>query len=277
MAFPEPVDEVIAYFLTEYDVNSRPQFLKKCIELFLAKKYTAKYISLITDKFLTQITKILMEEYDERQKTKQLLRYEFLDSDGTKIKGIGQKHTAHLRVFQNALNNISDTEFEQLSAVILKSMGCYDVWVTPASHDQGLDAFGYSRELEKYLPSNSKCIVVMLAQAKHYNKTKVGTRDIREFIGSVDLAIHEIFSSVDNKYDDLVIKPFGPTVLVFLTSQEVPQTVKRLATKAGLVVFTSVDIYNIFQKRAIMGRKRWLERNVVRELRKLARVVVTAS
>ena len=226
--------------------------------------------------YLTQITEILIDEYNERHKTKQLLRYEFLDSEGTKIKGIGRKHTPRLRMFQNALNNISDTEFEQLSASILKFMGCYDVWVTPASHDQGLDAFGYSREVEKYLPSNSKCIIVMLAQAKHYRKTKVGTRDIREFVGSVDLAIHKIFSSVDNKYNDLVIKPFGPTILVFLTTQEIPQTVKRVAAKAGLIVFTPVDIYNIFQKRAIMKRKKWLERNVVRELRKLARAVVTA-
>jgi hypothetical protein len=205
------------------------------------------------------------------------LRYEFIDPEGTKIKGIGRKYGARLRMFQNALNSISDTEFEQLSAVILKFMGCYKSWVTPVSHDQGLDAFGYSREIEKYLPSNSKCPVVMLAQAKHYAKAKVGSRDMREFIGSVNLATHNIFSDIDAKYTDLEIRPFGPTVLVFVTTQEIPQTVKRLANKSGIIVLTSSDIYNIFQKRAIMRGKRWQERNIVARLKKLAKIVVVAD
>lgn len=270
MSYPEAVDEILAHFLTDFDINCRPYLLKSYITKELEKTYSTEHVDTIVEKYYNVIQKFLMEEYDSRLKDDQLLRYEFLDAEGTRVKGIGKGSTSRLRLLQNALNSISNAEFERLSAVILKWMGCREVWATPLSHDQGLDAFGYYYGFKKYLPRRCVCTVVMLAQAKHYRKHKVGTKDIREFVGSYDLAVHKIFSTLDAKYSQLLIKPFGPTLLVFLTTQEVPMTFKRLADKAGVVVLAAEDIYYIIIKRRFLRALKWSKSNLVRKLQELA-------
>ncbi|OGW71348.1 MAG: hypothetical protein A2047_00050 [Omnitrophica bacterium GWA2_41_15] len=277
MPFPDAVDEVIAHFLTEYDVESRPQLLRSYITSLLRQQYVQERVSEIVEKYYDTIQEILIKEHDSRLKSEQLLRYDFVDATGTKIKGIGRSYAQRQNIFQNALNGISDSVFEQFSAIVLKWMGCREVWVTPASHDQGLDAFGYSYDLKKYLSSKSECVIVMLAQAKHYIKTKIGTKEIREFVGAFGLAIHKIFSSVDDKYEQLEIKPFGPAVLVFLTTQEVPQTVKRLATRSGIVVLTTEDIYEMFYKRGVLRHAKWSQRSIKLQFERLVQNTVVAK
>jgi hypothetical protein len=39
--------------------------------------------------------------------------------------------------------------------------------------------------------------------------------------------------------------PFAPVGLVFLTSEEIPLTVKRLSSRAGIVVLSSDDLYDV--------------------------------
>lgn len=277
MPLPESVNEIIAHFLAEYDVESHPQLLRNYITSFLLQKYSQESTSGILDLYYETIKKILMEEHDVRVKSGQLLRYSFLDALGERIKGVGRLYKRRQRIFQNALNSISHAVFEQFSAIILKWLGCREVWVTPASHDQGVDAFGYSYEFKKYLSARSGCTIVMLAQAKHYIETKIGTKEIREFIGAFDLAVHKIFSTVDDRYELLEIKPFGPNVLVFLTTQEVPRTVKQLATGAGILVLTAEDIYEMFEKRGFLRRTRWSQRNIQLQLERMIRDVPVAK
>src|SRR2546425_403825 len=75
---------------------------------------------------------------------------------------------------------------------------------------------------------------------------KVGSRDIREFVGSSRLAALKIYSKFDERYEHLDIRPFAPVALVFVTTQEVPRTVKHMARSAGIVVLTSDDLCPLF-------------------------------
>ena len=166
-----------------------------------------------------------------------------------------------------------------LSARLLALLGCDEAWLTPASHDQGLDSFGYSQAFGPTTPREirQQCRIVFLAQAKHYEKHKIGSRDLREFVGAVELAIHKIFSTVDAKYDDLTIRPFGPTVMVFLTTQELPFTVKTIGRNAGIVVLSAQDLAIALSNKRIVNKSRWTKSALIRDMRKSLRGIHSAK
>jgi len=83
-------------------------------------------------------------------------------------------------------------------------------------------------------------------QAKHYNKEKVCTSDIREFVGSGKLAKHEIYATEGKKYQQLNLKPISPIAFVLVTSGEVKRTAKLIAEKAGILLVTASDLCAIF-------------------------------
>lgn len=270
MALPDAVHEVISHFLTEFSPDQRVCKTEDYIFCFLARRYAKELVEDLTNKYFKTICNILIEEYDDRIASRELLRYKFIDEAGQKVSGMGQSWQKQIRIFQDALNELTDADFESLSARVLALLGCNEVWLTPLSHDQGLDAFGYAQAHPHQVPReiSCQCRIVYLAQAKHYKKHKVGSRDIREFVGSRDLAMFKIFSNEDQMYKNLVIKPFGPSVMVFVTTEELPRTVKIMGKNAGIVVLSAQDLAVLFIRSRIVSTKRWGRRNILAALRR---------
>jgi len=244
---PAPANEVVAYFLTEYATDSQPSLLEEAVYNVLVRTYQPDVAQDSTRRYISQIRTTLVAEFNERFDKDYSIRYKLLDADGTKVAGISDLGKSERLAFQDALNALTHSQFEGLSALVLERAGCTYVRRTPESHDQGIDAFGY---FEYYRRRRGKWIgatpqLVFLAQAKHYSECKVGTKDIRDFVGSFDLALHKIYSTIDTRYKDLELLPFGPVALIFITSEEVPSTVKRIASRAGVVVLSSDDLYDI--------------------------------
>ena len=73
------------------------------------------------------------------------LRFQLAHSAGVGdlVEGFRPAKLANEVRFRNALHATTPNEFEKLAAIILKVLGCKDVFFTPSSHDQGVDAFGY--------------------------------------------------------------------------------------------------------------------------------------
>lgn len=247
MSLADTVHEVTAFFMTQYPVDSPPTTLTGRVETLLLENYSSEFTSQFISQFLSRVQSILVDEFNNRFEKPHSLRFRLLDDSGEKIAGIGYTDQHEKIEFQNAINELSSYEFETLSAYILKVAGCADYWSTPESHDQGLDAFGYfgffQRTSGEWFAGIPR--VTLLAQAKHFKSVKVGSKDIREFIGSFELAVHKIYSTVDERYSDLNIPPFAPVGLLFITTEEVPLTVKRLGIRAGIVVLTSDDLYDL--------------------------------
>lgn len=239
--------ETLAYFMTEYATDSPPSKLEDCIRHYLAGQYTIVVIAEFLERYFEKIRDQLVEEFNDRYDKKHTLRYKILDEVGNEIAGIGDDSQPEKIQFQDALNSLSPSEFEALSAYVLQICGCESSWKTPESHDQGIDAFGYMPFLRKATGEwiGAKPRIAFLAQAKHYKKTVVGSKDIREFVGSYDMALHKIYSTVDIRYQDLELLPFAPTALVFMTTEEVPRTVKRLSIRSGIVVLSSDDLFDL--------------------------------
>lgn len=242
-----PYDEVIAHFLTDFPTDTPPRKLDLHIGQLLRVKYANGVVEDFIAKDLGRVQNELVKEHNDRAGGVGSIRYTFADDDAEIIKGIGGMAQADIIAFQDGLNLLTPTEFEKFSAHLLQLASCDRVWHTQETHDEGLDAFGYM----PYFKIKNKWIggspeVVFLAQAKHYLDSKVGSADLREFVGTSKLAQLKIYSKIDGRYNDLQIKPFAPLALIFVTSQEVPRTVKNMARAAGVVVLTSDDLCPIF-------------------------------
>lgn len=240
-------EEVLAHFLTDFSVKQPPRELELYVAQILQSTYSTTVVHDFLAKSLSRLQNALVNEYNERSSNTGSIRYSFADDDGEIVQGIGGLAQVDTIAFQDGINSLTPAEFEAFSAHVLRLASCTRVWKTQETHDEGLDSFGYM----PYFQLNQKWVggspeVVFLAQAKHYNDCKVGSRDIREFVGSTRLAALKIYSKIDRRYEDLDIKPFAPVALVFVTTQEVPRTVKHMARSAGIVVLTSDDLCPLF-------------------------------
>ncbi|MGO8926451.1 MAG: restriction endonuclease [Limisphaerales bacterium] len=240
----------LCHLLSEYPVNSPPQFLEAVVKAFMKPTYQDVYIDTFWRGTGSELQKEIVEEYNRRLSDGGSLRFTFLDDVGEKIVGSGGASAQPKPeiVFQDALNSLTPEEFEALAPAVLKLAGCIPSWATPASHDQGLDAFGYSKFFEsKTLKwKGAAPNVVFLAQAKHYSKYKVDSALIREFVGATKLAQHHVYAVHCEKYNDLTFRAFSPVALVYLTSGEVSRSAKILAQNAGVILLASDEMCSLF-------------------------------
>jgi len=187
---------------------------------------------------------MLVEEFNLRLADKRPLRFQIADDSGIGkiVAGNHRKKLSQEIRFQNSLHRMSASDFEMLAAIVLRVLGCQEVFSTPSSHDQGVDAFGYQR-LVHPTPHGVTHGLTWAAQAKHYRATRVTTGDVRELVGSKELLVAKVFSTVDERYKELRLRSYAPIAVVLITTEEIPTTVRRLADGAGVFVFASSDLF----------------------------------
>lgn len=240
---------LLNFFLTELSETTAASFVEDLSKDFLLRTHNTEWVEDFWDKLGDNFISDLVKEYNDRIYNDYPIYFTFIDELGTKVRGWKNPNASYdTSLFQIALLQLTDTEFESLSGRILQIAGCTDAWVTPKSHDQGLDAFGrYSLfNLPKYSSTSNLFHSWIIIQAKHYNKEMVCTSDIREFVGSVELAKHHTYAIKGKKYEQLDLKPFTPISYILITSGEVKRTTHLLAEKAGIFLLSSSDIYVIF-------------------------------
>jgi hypothetical protein len=210
------------------------------------KHYSSERIEYFIEKRLSILRTELINEFNARKIADLPLRYEIVDplGEGHILKGSRKALTDGRIIFQNVLHELEPEHFEALAAVILKRLECDSVFKTPQSHDQGVDAFGY----KGITPALSQAVthnLVWIAQAKHYTKHAVSTNVVRELVGTTELLVNKIFSTVQERYKDLQLAPYAPTGLLLLTTHAIPSTVRRLAERAGIFVLEASDLYEL--------------------------------
>lgn len=238
--------ECLSHFLCAFDPNSSRRKSEAVFRQILRKNYKEEVIDDFLDARLGALQTALIDEFNERSKSGHPIRYLIVDSGavGIYVQGNSARSQIKQTRFQDALHGLNPAEFEKLSAVILRKLGCYQVFFTPTSHDQGLDAFGY-QNIVSGTPYGVIHHLVWLAQAKHYESTNVSTNDIRALIGAHGLLLAKAFSTVDKRYIDLVLRHFAPIAVALITTEEVPSTVRRLAENAGVFVYAASDLLHL--------------------------------
>ena len=240
--------QCLSYFLCHFDPEASKRRTIDVTRQFLKKHYSEEKIDEFLDAKLSSLQSLLVAEYNQRSEDGRPLRYKIVDrhAEGSQVEGLAQKSSSRQISFQNALKEISATDFERLSAVLLRKLGCETVFFTPSSHDQGIDAFGYKSVISD-LPYGVQHKLTWIAQAKHYQSTDISSNSVRDLVGARELLLARVFSTVDDRYSELTLRRYGPTALALVTSEEVPTTVRRMSVNAGIFVFASSDLYEILK------------------------------
>jgi hypothetical protein len=264
----------LSHFLCAFDPGSNKRKTREVVREVALRSYSAEMVDEFLDSGLERFQRLLVDEFNSRYLGKCPLRYQIVDPGGigTWVQGYSSPKAAREVRFQNALHKLNPGEFEHLSAILLRLLGCKTVFFTPSSHDQGVDAFGY-QDVVPPIPYGATHSLTWIVQAKHYHRLRVSSGDVRELIGSKELLVARVFSSVDQRYRELTLRPYAPTAVVLMTSEEIPATVRRLAEGAGVFVYAASDIFHVLSPR--------LGRNTASSIRELivkeSRSIVTLS
>ncbi|MGZ4849743.1 MAG: restriction endonuclease [Halobacteriota archaeon] len=238
----------MAHFLCEYSPTARTRKTVDLVREIASSHFSPDLVNEFVSLRLEAFQEALVEEFNARFAEARPIRFQIADAKGigATVRGYRPPPVRQAVHFQNALNGLTANEFEKLSPVVLRRLGCTEVFFTPTSHDQGVDAFGYrhlvvARGLEVTHP------LVWIAQAKHYKSTAVSTGDLRELVGSKELVVAKVFSTVDKRYAELELKAYSPSALILITSEEIPSSVRRLAVRAGIFIYSAFDLRHLLE------------------------------
>ena len=252
----------LSHFLSEYDPKSPKRKTREVVRKIALTCYAPDKVDEFLDYNLGVFQKTLVDEFNARFANGRPLRFQISDAAGVGdiVEGYRPAKLAKEIAFQNALHATKPEEFEKLAAIILRVLGCEEVFFTPSSHDQGVDAFG-NQSLVAPTPYGTLHRLTWIAQAKHFLSSHVTTGDVRDLVGSKELLVAKVFSTVDLRYKELKLRPYAPTAVALITTEEIPSTVRRLADGAGVFIFASSDLFHLLSSR--------LKRNSVASIRAL--------
>ncbi len=265
----------LSHFLCQFDPKSRKRLTEEVVREVALQVYSPEKVNEFIDYRLESFQAKLVEEFNRRIADGRPLRFQIADSAGVGkiVAGCPQKRLPQEIRFQNSLHRISARDFELLAAIVLRTLGCHEVFWTPSSHDQGVDAFGH-QTLVNPTPYGVAHSLTWVAQAKHYSSTRITTGDVRELLGSKELLVAKVYSTVDERYRELRLRSYAPIAIALITTEEIPTTVRRLAEGAGVFVFASSDLFYLLgtslKYKYTVAAVRALLRTGARYVRKLA-------
>lgn len=139
------------------------------------------------------------------------------------------------------LRGMSWRQFEACCRGILALLGCKNPRLTASSNDQGIDFFGRMSlegrlDISSHLPSPDRRFEVwMVGQAKHYSRTQVSTPDLRELVGSVELARTGAVADDGRALEGFDPRICDPVFYLFLTTGSISADGLRLLATSGVV------------------------------------------
>jgi len=143
--------------------------------------------------------------------------------------------------YLNALQGVSPSDFEAVCKGILSCLGAGSLRITRKTRDEGIDFFGQLRlENRSGSPLQFRTVerqlkVWLVGQAKRFIKNQVSTFEVRELVGSVQLARASVYSSSGDKYPDLKIRPCDPVFFLLFTTGVISRDTWKLVERSGVV------------------------------------------
>jgi hypothetical protein len=148
---------------------------------------------------------------------------------------------AQMSSYAVALSAISPNDFEAMCRGVLREIGVEAPAITPSTSDEGIDFYGQLKlggllQAAIDMPRFRDMLNVwLIGQAKRYPSGQVATPEIRELVGSVELARAAAFSRVDSAYPDLRLRLCDPVFFLFFTTGTISAPGWRLLHASGVV------------------------------------------
>jgi len=140
---------------------------------------------------------------------------------------------------------------------ILKELGAYHAHITPRSDDQGIDFYGIlSLGSAFQLPSPFFQLahdveLRFVGQAKHYPDRPVGPSAVRELVGSISLARHQVFTRDPEFLEDLGLLALNPLLAMLFTTGWFTRGALELARKAGVMIRSGEQLALFLAERGV--------------------------
>ena len=251
-------------FVESFDVTCPPASVASHIlqiaikeNWFTEKTWAAEYAESIKD----AVYRHLCRDLDTRIRNGQPTRYALNSSSPYLIQGssyiepidqpqVIESKTRRTRTdeYQDLLKSLSPREFEAACRGVLVLMGATETRLTRSSNDQGIDFWGRLNLKGKLavaseLPGvDHRLSVWLVGQAKHYQKTKVATPDIRELVGSIELAKARTYSDPGEALKGLNIAVCDPVFYLFFTTGEISVDGWMLMQRSGVIGLDGVSL-----------------------------------
>jgi hypothetical protein len=147
----------------------------------------------------------------------------------------------NFEAFHGFLSALDWRGFEACCKGMLELMGCTDPVLTASGNDQGIDFYGQLSLAGRLasagvLPGVDRRLNVwMVGQAKHYQRSRVATPDLRNLVGAVDLARARAFSDGGKAITSLDIRACDPVFYLFFTTGDISRDGRRLLEASGMI------------------------------------------
>ncbi|RYG99028.1 MAG: restriction endonuclease [Alphaproteobacteria bacterium] len=210
-----------------------------------------------SSKFLFQLTRT---ESLERQRGSFVV-YTFNSSDPEYVQGScfceptddqqtveAKKRRARTLPIAREFEALTPTDFEKLCGGVLRLFGVSDPQVSRRSADQGIDFYGsapFAKVLaEEKLPAGVEkdLRVWIVGQAKHYSAVKVSTKDLRELVGSTELARAKIFAGSKDPLDEFTARLCDPVFYMLITSGVFTRDSHDLIGRSGIIALDQMQL-----------------------------------
>lgn len=253
-ARPLPAREYITRFLLESGVCANKMEAQEKAEYYEAGVISRLQIEICT---LNSLGRPLVIDFNST--SIELLQGGcFCEPNDSKTTKEIKNNRLYFKDYLSEIAKLNFNEFEQLCGGIIQLLGVDDVIVTQVSKDEGIDFFGQAklenlffedREVPSLIKRGKLWIV---GQAKHYQKNNISTPQIRELVGSVQLAQAKAFGGdYHENFDKLDIKICDPILYVFITSGHITSSSWKLLERSGVIGFDGAMIANFLAENNI--------------------------
>lgn len=177
-------------------------------------------------------------------------------SDTADVVQSKQNRANTIEIYEHC-QGIKDRDFELLSGKILDLLKVEKSVVSQRSSDQGVDFFGrmHLGEMLKsgflHIGAEKNLYVWLVGQAKHYPDSRVSTNEIRELVGSVELAKSKVFAGRQDPLEELHARFCDPVIYLFFTTGRFTRDSKELMARAGIISFTGLQIAQFLADRGV--------------------------
>lgn len=208
----------------------------------------------LVQKIKNKIRKYIVNREERNSNSK----FYFSSSDDDFIIGIAEKVKKYelFPTYYRYLITVDDQKFEKIAAAYIKLLFGESSIVTRRSGDGGIDFLAKglfskitSKKLGQLISTKYNIVFRIVGQAKKYDpsKIKIGTKEIREFFGSVKIlqyAIEPNYNSAWMGANEILsnIRLADPYLFVFISTSYYSEDAALMAQNLGVYLFDIDDI-----------------------------------